>query len=65
MRLYVQSKTIGSIIPSLTIAELKDLPLIAPTGELIEEQKRKHERQMEIAATIAELQKELGELNNF
>lgn len=65
MRLYVQSKTIGSIIPSLTMAELKDLPLIAPTGELIEEQKRKHERQMEIAATIAELQKELGELNNF
>lgn len=65
MRLYVQSKTIGSIIPSLTMAELKDLPLIAPTGELIEEQKRKHERQIEIAATIAELQKELGELNNF
>jgi len=65
MRLYVQSKTIGSIIPSLTMAELKDLPLVAPTGELIEEQKRKHERQMEIAATIAELQKELGELNNF
>ena len=65
MRLYIQSKTIGSVIPSLTMAELKDLPLIAPTDELIKEQRRKHERQVEIAATIAELQKELGELNNF
>ena len=65
MRLYVQSKTIGSVIPSLTMAELKNLPLIAPTSELIEEQKRKHERQVEIANRIAVLQEELGELNNF
>ena len=47
------------------MAELKNLPLIAPTNELIEEQKRKHERQVEIANKIAVLQKELGELNNF
>ena len=65
MRMYVQSKTIGSVIPSLTMAELKNLPLIAPTDELIEEQKKKHERQVEIASKIAVLQEEIGELNNF
>ena len=65
MKNYIQSKTTGSVIPSLTMAELRELPLIAPTPHLIEKQKFRHERQIKLVKQIRELQKELAEFNEF
>ena len=65
MKNYIQSKTTGSVIPSLTMAELRELPLIAPTPHLIEKQKFRHERQIKLVKQIRELQKELAEFNDF
>jgi type I restriction-modification system DNA methylase subunit len=65
MKLYIQSKTIGSVIPSLTIGELKNLPLVSPTEERVKEQLTKHKRQLEIIQNIDKLKKELNNLNNF
>lgn len=65
MKLYIQSKTIGSVIPSLTIGELKNLPLVSPSEERVKEQLVKHERQLEIIKNINKLKKELNDLNNF
>lgn len=65
MKLYIQSKTTGSVIPSLTIGELKNLPLVSPTEERVKEQLTKHERQLEIIQNIDKLKKELNDLNNF
>ncbi len=65
MKLYVQSKSTGSVIPSLTMNELKNLPLRKPTKELISEQRAKHARQVEIAQKIEMLERELNELNEF
>ena len=65
MKNYIQSKTTGSVIPSLTMAELRELPLIAPTPHLVEKQKFRHERQIKLVKQIRELQKELAEFNDF
>ena len=65
MKNYIQSKTTGSVIPSLTMAELRELPLIAPTPHLIEKHKFRHERQIKLVKQIRELQKELAEFNEF
>ena len=65
MKNYIQSKTTGSVIPSLTMAELRELPLISPTPHLIEKQKFRHERQIKLVKQIRELQKELAEFNEF
>ena len=65
MKLYIQSKTIGSVISSLTIDALKNLPLVSPTEERVKEQLIKHERQLEIIQNIDKLKKELNDLNNF
>ncbi len=65
MKLYIQSKTIGSVISSLTIEALKNLPLVSPTEERVKEQLIKHERQLEIIQNIDKLNKELNDLNNF
>lgn len=65
MKLFIQSKTIGAVIPTLNMSELKDIPLISPTEELVNAQKEKHERQIELTKKIAMLQEELLELNNF
>ena len=65
MKNYIQSKTTGSVIPSLTMAELRELPLIAPTPHLVEKQKFRHERQIKLVKQIRELQKELAEFNEF
>ncbi len=65
MKNYIQSKTTGSVIPSLTMAELRELPLIAPTPHLIEKQKFRHERQIKLVKQIRELQKELAEFNDL
>lgn len=65
MKNYIQSKTTGSVIPSLTMAELRELPLIAPTPHLVEKQKFRHERQIKLVKQISELQKELAEFNDF
>ena len=65
MKNYIQSKTTGSVIPSLTMAELRELPLIAPTPHLIEKHKFRHERQIKLVKQIRELQKELAEFNDF
>ena len=65
MKNYIQSKTTGSVIPSLTMAELRELPLIAPTPHLIEKQRFRHERQIKLVKQIRELQKELAEFNDF
>lgn len=65
MKNYIQSKTTGSVIPSLTMAELRELPLIAPTPHLVEKQKFRHERQIKLVKQIMELQKELAEFNDF
>ena len=53
------------MIPSLTMAELRELPLIAPTPHLVEKQKFRHERQIKLVKQIRELQKELAEFNDF
>ena len=65
MKNYIQSKTTGSVIPSLTMAELRELPLIAPTPHLVEKQRFRHERQIKLVKQIRELQKELAEFNEF
>ena len=65
MKNYIQSKTTGSVIPSLTMAELRELPLIAPTPHLVEKQRFRHERQIKLVKQIRELQKELAEFNDF
>ena len=65
MKNYIQSKTTGSVIPSLTMAELRELPLIAPTPHLVERQRFRHERQIKLVKQIRELQKELAEFNEF
>ena len=65
MKNYIQSKTTGSVIPSLTMAELRELPLIAPTPHLVEKQKFRHERQITLVKQIRKLQKELAEFNDF
>ena len=65
MKNYIQSKTTGSVIPSLTMAELRELPLIAPTPHLVERQRFRHERQIKLVKQIRELQKELAEFNDF
>ena len=65
MKKYIQSKTTGSVIPSLTMAELRELPLIAPTPHLVEKQRFRHERQIKLVKQIRELQKELAEFNDF
>ncbi len=65
MKNYIQSKTTGSVIPSLTMAELRELPLIAPTPHLVEKQKFRHERQIKLVKQIRELQKELADFNDF
>ena len=65
MKNYIQSKTTGSVIPSLTMAELRELPLIAPTPHLVEKQRLSHERQIKLVKQIRELQKELAEFNDF
>ena len=65
MKNYIQSKTTGSVIPSLTMAELRELPLIAPTPHLVEKQKFRHERQIKLVKQIRKLQKELAEFNDF
>ncbi len=65
MKNYIQSKTTGSVIPSLTMAELRELPLITPTPHLVEKQRFRHERQIKLVKQIRELQKELAEFNDF
>lgn len=65
MKNYIQSKTTGSVIPSLTMAELRELPLFAPTPHLVEKQRFRHERQIKLVKQIRELQKELAEFNDF
>lgn len=65
MKIYLQSQAIGSVIPSLSVADLKDIPLVSPTKELIDEQKRKHERQVELTKQLHEITAELEELNCF
>lgn len=65
MKQYVVSKAYGNVIRSLSMADLKNLPLISPTDEEVRKQKEKHETQIEIYSKIKELEKQLNELNDF
>ncbi len=57
--------TIGSVIPSLAMSDLKNIPLVSPDNEKIETQRIKHERQLEITKQLKKLQTELEQLNDF
>lgn len=65
MKIYLQGQTIGSVIPSLAVSELKEIPLVSPTIELINEQRKKHSRQLELTKRLHEITSELEELNSF
>ncbi len=65
MKYYIQSMTIGSVIPSLAMSDLKNIPLVSPEKEKVEDQRIKHERQLEITLQLKQLQTELEQLNDF
>ena len=65
MKVYLQGQTIGSVIPSLAVSDLKEIPLVSPTKENIEEQKEKHVRQLELTKMLHKITAELDELNVF
>lgn len=65
MKYYIQSMTIGSVIPSLAMSDLKNIMIVSPDRGHVDDQIKKHERQIELTQKIKELQQELNELNNF
>ena len=65
MKQYILSRATGTIIPSLTMSVLKNIPLVEPSDEEVQKQLQKHQRQIEIAKQMEALQKEQFELDNF